>query len=120
MIKKLEIGGVHTTVDEDLRKYVNKKIGRLDKYLPRHMRDSTHVEVKLKEGNSKDKNQYTCEIIAYLPQEVLNLEECTVSMYAAVDIAEEKLKHQFKKYKDLHANPKLHRRMAARFKRKFF
>jgi len=117
MIGRLEITGVHTKVDEKLRKYVTKKIGGLDRYLSRHSRASAHAEVKLKEIKSKDKNRYSCEVILYLPQEVLSTEEHTVNMYAAVDIIEAKLKHRLKKYKALHDKPKLHRRVLARFKR---
>jgi putative sigma-54 modulation protein len=116
MIKKLEINGVHANVDDDLRKYVRKKIGKLDRYLSRHVRDSVHVEVKMKKSKAKDKNQFTCETIVYLPHEVMKIQECTVNFYAATDIVEAKLRQQFKKYKELHANPRLHRRVAARLR----
>jgi ribosome hibernation promoting factor len=117
MIQKLEISGVHTNVDERLRKYVTKKIGHLDHYLSRHCRASAHAEVKLKESKSKDKNRYACEVIVRLPHETLRAEESTVNLYAAIDIIEEKLKHQLKKYKSTHSSPKLHRRVIARLKR---
>lgn len=116
MIQKLEISGVHTKVDDDLQKYIEKKLGRLDRYVSRHMRQSLHLEVKLKEGKSKDKNQCTCEAVVYLPQEVLKVQETTINMYAAVDIVEDKLRVQLKKYKALHANPTLRRRALARLK----
>jgi len=35
MLKKFEIRGVHAVIDDNLRKYVTKKIGRLDKYMSR-------------------------------------------------------------------------------------
>ena len=118
MVGKLEISGVHANVDEKLRKYVTRKIGRLDKYMNRHSRASAHIEVKLKETKAKkDKNRYACEAIMYLPQEVIRVEECTVNLYAAVDIVEEKLKNQLKKYKAMRDSPKLHRRMLSRLKR---
>jgi putative sigma-54 modulation protein len=117
MIKKLEINGVHMTVGADLRKYVNKKIGGLEKYIPKHARTSAHAEVKLKEGKSKTKNERTCEVILHLPQEVIAISETTINMFAAVDIVEEKLKHALHKYKELHANPKLRQRLLAKFKR---
>lgn len=117
MIGKLEISGVHTNVDEKLKKYVTRKIGNLDKYLSRHSRASAHAEVKLKEIKSKDKNRYACEVIMHLPKEVFRIEECTVNLYAAIDIVEEKLKNQLKKYKAMHAHPKLHRRVLSRLKR---
>jgi ribosomal subunit interface protein len=117
MIQKLEISGVHATIDAKLRKYATKKIGHLDKYMSRHTRTSAHADVKLKENKSKDKNRYTCEVILFIPQEVIEVEECTVNLFAAIDIVEEKLKILLKKYKSLHSNPKLHRRMISRLKR---
>jgi ribosomal subunit interface protein len=117
MIKKLEINGVHMEVGKDLRRYVNKKIGGLEKYIPRNARPSAHVEVKLKEGKAKDKNARTAEVIVHLPQEVITISETTVNIYAAVDIVEAKLKNQLHKYKELHDVPKLRRRLLARFKR---
>src|SRR5258708_3514847 len=118
MIQKLEISGVHTDVDEKLQRYVTKKIGKLDSYMSSHARKSAHAEALLKKKESKgDKASYACEVVVYLPKEVLRVEEATLNLYAAVDIVEEKLKHQLKKYKELHDNPKLHQRVIARFKR---
>jgi len=117
MIEKLEINGVHMSVGDDLKRYVIRKIGRLDRYVARPVRESIHAEVKLKEGRAKDKQQRTCEVIMHLPQDTFVISETTVNIYAAVDIAEEKLKKHLHKYKDLHAVPKFHRRMLARLKR---
>lgn len=117
MIERLDISGVHLQVDDDLRKYVHKKIGHVDRYIPKHSRLSVHVDVKLKEAKAKDKKECTCEVILYLPQEILSVQESTINMYAAVDIVEAKLKSQLKKYKSLHANPKLHRRLLVRMHR---
>ena len=47
MIEKLDIEGIHMTVDENIRRYVIQKIGQLDKYLPKKARESAHVEVML-------------------------------------------------------------------------
>jgi putative sigma-54 modulation protein len=115
---RTEINGVHSKVDDKLRKYIAKKIGGLDKYLSRHARGSAHAEVKLKEAKAKDKKQCTCEVILHVPVENITVRETTINMYAAVDIAEEKLKQQLRKYKDMHGTPKLHRRLMARFKRR--
>lgn len=117
MIGKLEISGVHTHVDDRLRKYAIQKIGGLDHHLPRYTRPSIHAEIKLKEMKSKDKNRYTCVVILHLPHEVIRLEERTINLYAAVDIIEEKLNRRMQKYKSVHATPKFHRRILARFGR---
>lgn len=117
MIKRLDISGVHLKVDEDLKKYALRKIGRLDRYINKHTRESVRGEVMLKESKAKDKKECTCEVNLYLPQEILNVKESTVNMYAAVDIVETKLKNNLKKYKDLHNSPKFHRRVIARLRR---
>ena len=117
MIQKLEIDGVHMEVGNDLRRYVLRKIGRLNKYVPQAARESLHVEVKLKEGKAKNKQIRTCEVIVHLPREVITISETTINMFAAIDIVEEKLKNRLHKYKELHANPALHRRLLAKFKR---
>jgi ribosomal subunit interface protein len=117
MIKKFEVDGVHTVLTADLKKYVTRKIGKLDTYMPRKARESAHVGVKLKESKAKDKKQCTCEVIMHLPQQVFTVKESTLNMYAAVDIVEAKLKNQLKKYKETHSI-KIHRRVLARFRSK--
>ncbi|MDB5185415.1 MAG: hypothetical protein JWN38_1223 [Candidatus Saccharibacteria bacterium] len=117
MLQKFEIRGVHTEVDDSLRKYVTKKIGNLDKYLSAHNRASAHAEVQLKESKAKNKQHATCEVTFYLPGETINITESTLNIYAAVDIVEAKLKHQLQKYKDQRNSGKMHRRLFARFAR---
>jgi ribosomal subunit interface protein len=114
MIGRLEIAGVHVKVDEDLEKYARKKIGQLDRFAPRLARESLHAEIKLKEAKAKDKKSCTCEVVLHLPHETLITSESTINMYAAIDIVETKLIQQLKKYKDLHNNPKLYRRIVTR------
>jgi ribosomal subunit interface protein len=118
MIQKFEVSGVHTTIDPALRKYVNRKIGSLDKYVPKHNRPSAHCEVHLKEAKAKNNNTCECDVTLYLPHQTIVIKESSINMYAAIDIAEAKLKMQLKKYKDLHASGRLHRHLAARFRRK--
>jgi putative sigma-54 modulation protein len=117
MLGKFEIRGVHTNIDDSLRKYVNKKIGGIDKYVSRHNRKSAHGAVYLKEGKAKNNTHSTCEVNIYLPHETINLKESALNMYAAVDIVEAKLKQQLKKYKDLHQTGKMHRHLFGRLRR---
>lgn len=111
MIAKMEISGVHTDLDEDLKKYVTRKIGKMDRYIPRRARDSAHAEVKLIEKHIKNKKQCTCEVVLKLPMETLIIKETTMNMYAAVDIVETKLKNRLKKYKDKHIPKRVPRRL---------
>ena len=110
MIQNLIVSGVHSDVDEDLKKYVQKKIGNLDRYMSRHARKSAHVEVRLKESHAKDKKSCTCEAVMHLPHDILTTQESTLNMYAAVDIVEEKLHNQLIKYKMMHEQSKLRHR----------
>ena len=117
MIEKLDIEGIHMEVDENVHKYVIRKIGRLDKYLPKQAKQSAHAEVMLKSTEAKG-NRCTCEVTLYLPRETINVKESTVNIFAAIDIVEAKLKHQIEKYKELHDSGKLKRHLAARFRKK--
>jgi putative sigma-54 modulation protein len=114
MLEKLDISGIHTTLDPSLRKYVQKKIGSLDKYIPRHARSNVRMEVFLKESKAKDKNASICEVNVYLPHSTINIKECAINMYAAIDIAEEKIKVQLKKYKDKHDSGKVKAKLQAK------
>lgn len=117
MIKKLEIHGVHMHVDPKLFAYTSKKIGKLDRYISKHARESVHAEVMLKEEKVKNKKNNICEVIMHLPSENITVKESTINMYAAVDIVEAKLKNLLKKYKDTHGSLKIHKRVVSRLKR---
>lgn len=117
MFQKFEIHGIHAKVDKQLHDYVTKKIGGLDRYISRHSRQSAHADVHLKETKAKDKNRFSCEVTIHLPHQSIVIKEKALNMFAAVDIAEAKLKQQLQKYKDKHASGKLHRHLMARFRR---
>ncbi len=117
MIQRLDIAAVHYSLGDDLRKYVTKKIGKLDKYLGRRVHSAVHAEIKLKGEKQKTRKQYTCEVILHLPHEIITTKETTLNMFAAVDIVEAKLKNQIKTYKDKHLPAKFHRRLIAKLRR---
>src|SRR3990167_9145682 len=100
MINAISITGVKFDLDETTKKYVIKKIGRLDRYLPRHARKSAKAEVKLKEINKDHGNKYEAEVILYVPEKILTAKDSTVNILAALDIVEAKLATQLHKYKE--------------------
>lgn len=118
MFRKMEIAGIHAVGDEKLKKYITTTIGKLERYLPRHARKSAHVEVKLKENKKQKNDQYTAEVVMYLPHDTLTAKESTINMYAAIDIVEAKLHNQLKKYKEKHSDPKFYRRLTHKFRRR--
>lgn len=117
MIKKIDVRGIHMHIDPKLFAYATKKIGKLDHYMSKHARISAHVEIILKEEVLKTKKNYICEVIAHLPNDTITTKESTMNMFAAIDIVEAKLKNQLKKYKELHGNPRLHRRLISHLRR---
>ncbi len=118
MIRKFELTGVHVDTDDKLKKYVFKSIVKLERYIPRHARESVHVDVKLKESKAQSDKKCVAEVILYLPHETLTAKEATLNLFAAVDIVEAKLINQLKKYKETQSNGRLRRRLTNRFRRR--
>jgi putative sigma-54 modulation protein len=119
MIEKIDITAQRLELTDDLKKYVNKKIGRLDHYMSRHVKKSVYAEVKLKEESSKKNDQFTAEVIIHLPNEKIAAKDSTLNIFAAIDIVEAKLKNQLLKYKGKTGDHKADRKgVLAKFKRK--
>ena len=118
MIAHIDITGVRYTLDDNTKKYVNRKIGRLDRFLPRHARKSVTAEVVLQEVNRKNGNNYECSVVLNLPGKRLSAKDSTVNMLAAVDIVEEKLKQQLKKYNDNRSRHTRKHNLVGRMKRR--
>lgn len=119
MINLITITGDKYEVDEATKKYVIKKISRLDRYLPRHARKTASAEVLLKEVNRAHGNKYEAEVIIKVPNKTLTAKDSTVNILAAVDIVEAKLATQLHKYKSTTKNHSGRHGMLARFKRSY-
>lgn len=118
MITKLEITGIHYTPDALAKRYVGKKIGRLDRFVSRHARKSITAEVKLLQVNRDHGNKYECEVILGVPEATITAKDSTLNMLAAIDIVEAKLRAQLKKYKDEHTAHRGRRSVLGRLRRR--
>lgn len=114
----IDIVGIRTKISEKQAKYINQKIGNLEKYLPRAQREFVRAEVRIKEIWSKQLKQLESEITLKLPGKMLIVRESADSAMGAVDAARDKLKLEIKKYKETRANPKLRQRLVARYRRR--
>jgi len=120
MIQSIAITGVKYDLDETTKKYVTRKIGRLDRFLPRHARKSVTAEVRLKQVNRDHGNKYEAEVILNVPNKTLTAKDSTINMLAAVDIVEAKIVTQLRKYKDIHLpHTGKTRSVLSRFKRSY-
>ena len=117
MINLVSITGVKYGADDVTKKYVLRKIGKLDRYLPRHARKSATAEVVLKEVNRAHGNKYEAEVILHVPGRTLAAKDSTVNMLAAIDIVEAKLAAQLHKYKTTTKNHDGRGTMLMRLKR---
>ncbi|GAF18421.1 ribosomal subunit interface protein [Bacillus sp. JCM 19046] len=88
------IRGENIEVTTALREYVEKKVGKLERYF-----DTTpiaDVNVKLQLVNS---NESSIEVTIPMPKLLLRGEETNADMYAAIDVVVEKLERQIRKHK---------------------
>ncbi|MEI7689673.1 MAG: ribosome-associated translation inhibitor RaiA [Candidatus Saccharibacteria bacterium] len=121
MIKNINLTGIAYEVDSNIRKYVIKKIGGLDKYLPRHAVKSAAVDVKLTERKKKvhDSEKFEAEVVLVLPGKVINAKGCSSTMSFAIDSVVAKTHSQLRDYKQSSV-PHIGRRgILSRFKRSF-
>jgi putative sigma-54 modulation protein len=97
---KLDIEGRNYHIDEKLKNYIEKKFSSLDKYLPReHKNGQMRVEI-FKDPSGKEDNRYQCRAHLDVPAGNIVAHVATMNPHSAVDIVEEKLKLQIRKYKD--------------------
>lgn len=120
MITAIEITGLNNfSLDDITKKYVAKKIGKLDRYLPRHARASVSAEVKLKEVNRNHGNKYEAEVTLSVPDKVITAKDSTLNILAAIDIVEAKIVAQLRKYKQISVAHVGRRGVMSRFKRSY-
>jgi putative sigma-54 modulation protein len=119
MIGSIKISGVQYDLDAATKKYVIKKIGRLDRYLPKHARKSVTANVRIKQVNRDHGNKYEAEVIITVPDKVLTAKDSTVNALAALDIVEAKLVTQLRKYKQTTVPHVGSRGVLSRFKRSY-
>ena len=120
MIANVAITGVGVyTPDDSTKKYIRKKIGSLDRLVPRHARKSMHAEVKLAEINQSHGNKYEVEVVLHVPDKVLTAKDSTMNVLAATDIVEAKLANQLRKYKQELIPHVGRRKLLDKFKRSY-
>jgi ribosomal subunit interface protein len=82
---------------------VGKKLGHLDKYLP-HAYKAIGMTVEIFRDDSREPaNRYKVTAILQVPGSEIVAETSTINPHSAVDIVEQKLKLQIRKYKDKHS-----------------
>lgn len=91
---KYNIRGNNIDVTEALRSFVEKKLGRLEKYFDTTNKTEAHVALSV-----LNKDDHKVEVTVPFPGVLVRAEESTSDMYASIDKVVEKLERQIRKYK---------------------
>jgi ribosomal subunit interface protein len=110
---KLHITSKDLELSERITAYTERKIGRLDRYLPRQMGDLEGRVILEYDQSGREGNQYICEAMIEVPGPNLEARDATLSIFAAIDIVEAKLKAQARKLKQRQGVGRLRRSKAA-------
>ena len=105
MIEKIEISGKGYKIDEPFKKYVGKRLGKLDRYLPRGTKKDVVMKI-IVTGVGKTKGEkYDIAATMDIPggKVIAAKDECS-NVFAGVDLVEAKLTGQIRRYK-LEAQP---------------
>lgn len=100
MIEKIEITGNGYKVEEPFRKYVKKRIGKLDRYLPRGAKKDMFCKVTVKEiGKGKSEKYEIAASMELTGGKVLAAKDECTNVFAGVDLVETKLSSQIRRFK---------------------
>jgi putative sigma-54 modulation protein len=94
---QISITGKNLEITESLRKYVEKKIGRLDRYLPNNILEG-RVELTV-ESTRAAKDSQVAQVTLRTKQTVLRAEESSADMFASIDAVFEKMQRQIDRFK---------------------
>ncbi|WP_085522049.1 ribosome hibernation-promoting factor, HPF/YfiA family [Tuberibacillus sp. Marseille-P3662] len=87
------IRGENFEVTEALKDYVDRKLGKLEKYFDEPI--TTEIRVNMEVHN----NDRVIEVTIPMQELLLRAEDTHTDMYAAIDLVTEKLERQIRKYK---------------------
>lgn len=94
---QLTITGKNIEINETLRKYVEKKIGRLDRYLA-NITDG-RVELEKDEGARAADDRQIAQVTLRTKNAVLRAEEASGDIFTSIDAVVDKMQRQADRYK---------------------
>ena len=100
MIEKIDITGNGFKVEDSFKKYVNKRIGKLDRYLPRRNKKDVICKVVVSEIGKGKIDKYEISAAMEIPggKVLAARDECS-NVFAGIDLVEAKITGQIRRYK---------------------
>lgn len=100
MIEKIDISGSNYKVEDSFQKYAQKRIGKLDRYLPRSSKKDVVAKVVVTEEGRSHGSKYVISATLEIPGgKVITAKDDCTNIYAGIDILEAKLTGQIRRYK---------------------
>ena len=94
---QLAVSGKNLDVTEPIRAYAERKLERIERHLP----DGTRVDLEISvERHKTVQGKQRAELTVWTSGPVLRAHEASDDLYAAIDLAIDKLDRQVKKYRD--------------------
>jgi putative sigma-54 modulation protein len=93
MFMQIQVRGDHLEVTPALQEYVEKKIGRLEKYFDAPPEREVSVTMSIERG------MHRVEVMMQVHGVLFRAEEKTPDMYASIDMVADKLEQQINKHK---------------------
>ncbi len=119
MISNIEITGIGGyKISDDTKDYITRKIGKLSRFMPISRRRSARAEVKIEKVDLNG-NKFEVEAIIILTDKKISAKEMSPSILASVDIVEQKIAIQLKRYKSESIIHIGHRKLLSKFKRSY-
>jgi putative sigma-54 modulation protein len=94
---QLSITGKNLEITDSLKQYVEKKIGRLDRYLPNNILEG-RVELAV-ESTRAAKDSQVAQVTLRTKRTVLRAEESSADMFASIDAVFDKMQRQIDRFK---------------------
>lgn len=100
MIEKIEITGSNYKVEETFKKYATKRIGKLDRYLPRATKKDVVVKIMVASTERAHGEKFEISVAMDIPggKVIAAKDECS-NVFAGIDLVEAKLTGQIRRFK---------------------
>lgn len=99
MSNQVELSTIKYDLDEPTKKYIERKVKQLFKYLPKHAKKSATLKVTMEELSKKRDDKFQISLLLRVPDKTLTVTGNGTNMMAAADMAEPKILSQIRRYK---------------------
>src|SRR3954470_15964498 len=94
---QLQVSGRNLDITEPIREYAERKLARIE----RHLTEDTRVDLELAIERNRSISANQCaELTVWTSGPVLRAHEAAEDMYAAIDLAVDKLDRQVRRYRE--------------------